>query len=207
MAEFISLLVPFLAILNPFALCLYLTGVMEDLTLRDFARVMAGACLVALLAVAMFAVAGEYLLVHLLGLRFDALRVFGGAIFLGVGYQYVTKGYRATVALRGSVDELPSAIALPFMIGAGTITQSILIGDKTGWAMALATISAAVAVAFAMPLVFKLIRDHLRETRGRVFDRYVNILARVNGLIIGGVSTEMVITGARHLWEGGYAMP
>ncbi|MDY7011797.1 MAG: MarC family protein, partial [Planctomycetota bacterium] len=118
-------LIPFVAILNPLALCLYLVGVMEDLDRKNFTRVLFWACAISLAAFWGFALAGNQIL-DLLGIRPGALRAFGGIIFLVVGYNYVAKGYKTAEALRGSLDELPSAISLPFMIGGGTITQSIL---------------------------------------------------------------------------------
>lgn len=203
MESFIHSLVPFLAILNPFALCLYLAGVMEDLRRGEFIRVLAGACITSLLVFWVFSMVGQKVLTNWLGVHPEALRIFGGVIFFVVAYSYVTKGYRAAAMLRGSLDDLPAAIALPFMIGAGTITQSIVVGKTHGPMMALLIITAAVSACFAIVLAFKLIHDRTRGARERIFERYVNILARVNGLLIGAISTDMVVTGLKGLWWNG----
>ena len=194
-------LIPFLAILNPFALCLYLVGVMEDLDKEAFLRVLIRACGISFAVFCVFGLAGEPFLVDLLGIRPDALRIFGGVIFFIVGYNYVVKGYRTNEMLRGSLDELPSAIALPFMIGAGTLTQSILIGKQHSMGVTILVISIGILVSFAIVLVFKLIRDHMRGPKERVFERYVNIMVRINGLLIGAISTEMIISGVRNMWS------
>ena len=194
-------LIPFLAILNPFALCLYLVGVMEDLDKEAFLRVLIRACGISFAVFCVFGLAGEPFLVDLLGIRPDALRIFGGVIFFIVGYNYVVKGYRTNEMLRGSLDELPSAIALPFMIGAGTLTQSILIGKQHSMSVTILVISIGILVSFAIVLVFKLIRDHMRGPKERVFERYVNIMVRINGLLIGAISTEMIISGVRNMWS------
>lgn len=193
--------VPFLAILNPFALCLYLSGVMEDLKLGEFLRVLLGACLLSLAVFSVFALSGDYLLSEVLGVEPEAMRTFGGLIFLIVGYEYVTKGYRAAVALRGSLDELPSAIALPFMIGAGTITQSILVGKQHSATGAVAVLIAGIGVALLIVTGFKMLRDHMTGGRERLFLRYVNIMARINGLLIGAISIDMIISGIHGLWN------
>jgi len=80
MSEIAESLVRFLAILNPFAFCPYLVGVMEDLGRRDFIRVLGGACVTALAVFSIFALVGKYVLVRLLGVRVEALRIFGGII-------------------------------------------------------------------------------------------------------------------------------
>jgi multiple antibiotic resistance protein len=196
-------LIPFLAVLNPFALCLYLAEPMEDMHLRAFIRVVAGACGISLAVFSLFALTGEYLLRAWLGVHPAALRAFGGVIFLIVGYNYVVKGYRAATILRGSLDELPSAIALPFMVGAGTITQSILIGKQLAPLLSVATLAVGIAAAFLIVLLFKLIREHMRGQRERLFDRYVNILARINGLLIGAISVDMIVSALHALWLRG----
>jgi len=193
-------LVPFLAILNPFALCLYLAGLMETLPARNFIRVLAGACVISLAVFAIFALSGERLLVDWLGIHPQALRAFGGLIFLIVGYNYVVRGYKATEILRGSLEDLPSAVALPFMIGAGTITQSILIGKSNGPGQTLFVLALGVSITFLVVMAFKFIRDHVKGPKEKVFERYINILARINGLLIGAISTEMIVSGLRDLW-------
>lgn len=191
----------FLAILNPFALCLYLAGAMDDLEKNEFTYVLLRASLVSLVVFWLFALAGEPLLVSVLNVSPEALRAFGGVVFFVVAYNYVTKGYRAAELLRGSLEELPSAIALPFMIGAGTITQAILLGKLHSPAASMILLFIGLAISFAVVIGFKLVRDRLKEARERVFERYVNVLSRINGLLIGAISTEMTITGLHNLWR------
>lgn len=193
-------LIPFIAILNPLALCLYLVGVMEDLEQKDFARVLLWACTISFAVFWAFSFTGERLLVDLLGIQPGALRAFGGFIFFVVGYNYIVKGYKTTEALRGSLDELPSAIALPFMIGGGTITQSILVGKQHGPLLSALVLFIGVAVCFIVVMAFKTIRDHMQGNRERIFERYVNIMVRINGLLIGAISVDMVTSGLRQLW-------
>jgi len=202
MKPILSSLIPFLAILNPFALCLYLAHVMEELDTRTFLIVFGKASLVSFLVFCLFAAAGEPLLTDFLSVRPEAMRIFGGIIFFIVAYGYVTKGYRATEVLRGSLDELPSEIAVPFMIGAGTITQAILLGKAHGAARATLVLFTGMAVSVLIVLAFKHIADRMRGPRERVFVRYVNIASRLNGLLIGAISTDMVVGGVRRLWVG-----
>ena len=177
-------------------------GHVENLYRPDVIRVNIGmaSCGIAAGVFWGFAVGGES---ALRAVRVDpeAMRVFGGVIFFVVGYNYATKGYKAAVLLRGSLEELPSAIALPFMIGAGTITQSILIGKEHGPLLSLPVVAGAVLVAFLIVVGFRLLHDRMRGHRERLFERYVNLLARINGLLIGAISTNMVIGSAHALWQ------
>ncbi len=200
MSPAVESFVTFVAILNPFALCLYLTGVMEELSSHQFVKVLIRACIISLVVFWVFGLMGESLLVGVLNIRPEALRVFGGALFFVVAYNYMVKGARAAQILRGNLDELPSAIALPFMIGAGTITQAILVGKKCSPPTGMVVLFAGVLFSFCVVLAFKALRDHMSKGREQVFTRYVNILTRLNGLLIGAISTEMIVSGIGALW-------
>ncbi|MFP3938228.1 MAG: MarC family protein [Phycisphaerae bacterium] len=207
MSEILEDLIPFLAILNPFALCLYTSSVMEDLDFRSVLRVVLGACVISTAVFWVFALTGEALLEGVFRVEPTALRIFGGLIFLIVGYNYVIKGYRGAEVLRGSLEELPSAIALPFMIGAGTITQAIIVGKNHDWHISMVILLLGVTAALGTLVVFKLIRDHMAGARERLFIRYVNILARLNGLLIGAISVKMIVQGLKGLWAVVPAQP
>ncbi len=201
MDGFLQHLAPFLAILNPFALCLYTSSVMEDLDFRSVLKVVVGACVISTAVFWLFALTGEALLSGVFLVEPAALRAFGGLIFLIVGYNYVTKGYRGAEILRGSLEELPSAIALPFMVGAGTITQAIIIGQQVDkWYASMLVILLGVVVALVVLMLYKVLHDHLAGARERLFIRYVNILARLNGLLIGAISVSMIVEGIKELW-------
>lgn len=101
----------FLVILNPFALCLYLWGAMDDLDGKTFFRVLLQASGVSCGIFILFAGLGEQVL-STLGIEPGALRLFGGLIFLIIAYNYVTRGYRAVEMLRGRIEDLPSSIAV-----------------------------------------------------------------------------------------------
>lgn len=193
-------LVAFIAILNPFALCLYLTGVIHDLNRRDFFWVMAAATGMSFGAFLLFAFGGEPML-RSLGVRLSAMRMFGGLILLGIAYNYVMKGYKAAEMLRGSLDELPSAIAMPFMIGAGTITQAIIMGRNHPPVVTVGILVAAMVFSLVVVAVFYFLHGFFHAKRERVFNRYINILSRLNGLLIGAIAMEMLLQGAQRLWQ------
>ena len=192
-------LVAFVAILNPFALCLYLVGLIHDLNRRDFFWVMTAATAMSLAAFVVFAFGGDPLL-RGLGIRVSAMRMFGGLILLGIAYNYVMKGYKAAEMLRGSLDELPSAIAMPFMIGAGTITQAIMMGRSHPPVVTAGILVVAMGFSLGVVCLFYVLHGFFHAKRERVFNRYINILARLNGLLIGAIAMEMTLQGAHKLW-------
>jgi len=173
---------------------------MDELSSNQFIKVLARACIISLTVFWIFGLTGESLLIGVLNVRPEAMRVFGGAIFFVVGYNYMVKGGRAVGILRGSLEELPSAIAVPFMIGAGTITQAILVGKNCSAIGTIGVLFVGVLLSFFVVLAFKFLKDRIAGDRERVFERYVNILTRLNGLLIGAISTEMIVSGIGALW-------
>jgi multiple antibiotic resistance protein len=103
--------------------------------------------------------------------------------------------------LRGSIEELPSEIAVPFMIGAGTITQAVLLGKTRGSVGAVIVLALGMAVSVAFVMAFKFVHDRMRGAREALFERYMNMLSRLNGLVIGAISTDMVVGGIHDLWR------
>jgi len=200
MTDAISSGASFLAILNPFALSLYLWSLMSSIERAAFFRVLIQATVVSLAIFCAFAILGERML-EMLGIDAGALRLFGGVVFLIIALKYVSQGYRAVESLRGTLTELPSAIAVPFMIGAGTITQAILIGKRHDTPLALGILAAVIVASLGIVTAFYFIQHHLRPRHETVFNRYVNMLARLNGLLIGAFSVKMIFEGARILAE------
>ncbi|MFW6279622.1 MAG: MarC family protein [Planctomycetota bacterium] len=196
----INELLPFLSILNPFALCLYLSDTAHELGLRAYVRTIGVASLISYATFLVFALGGRPLLVKTLHIQPEAMRLFGGIIFLVIAHDYVMKGYRATAELRGRLH-LPSAVALPYMIGAGTITQSILIGEHLTLSATILTLFFGVVTAFVVLLLFKIAGDQLKKRREDIMNRYLDLFARLNALVIGAISTQMIMSGVRTLWE------
>ena len=60
--------------------------------------------------------------------RFESFQIFGGLIFLVIGYRYVFEGADTIGVMRGAPNHLAGTIAMPFMIGPGTISASVITG-------------------------------------------------------------------------------
>ena len=63
-----------------------------------------------------------------LNVRFEAFQIFGGLIFLVIGYRYVFQGADTIGEMRGAPEHLAGTIAMPFMIGPGTISAAVVTG-------------------------------------------------------------------------------
>jgi small neutral amino acid transporter SnatA (MarC family) len=184
-----------LVILNPFALSVYLFGVLREHSLASIASMLLRALIIAGVVLCAFAVGGERLLTDLLQVRFFAFQVFGGIVFLIIGLKFVLDGASAMVLLRGEPAKLASTVAMPFLIGPGTVSAAALSGVRHGpWTGAVLVVVALLATAVIL-LAIKAVFDHVQARNAALLERYAEIAGRVSGFLAGSISVEMIFNG------------
>ncbi len=190
MAAFWSSVSVLLVLLNPFALSVYLAEVLQEQAFGVLVGVLKRAALIAFGVFAVFAWGGERVFTDVLGARFAAFLVFGGVVFLLVGIKLMLTGSAALDTLRGHPEHLAGTIAMPFMVGPGTVT-----GAKLSLPFALGAIACSLLLTVLALLAIKLLFDHVRERNTRLIQRYVEITGRISGIVVGTVAVEMLMQG------------
>ena len=199
MTEFARSTVLMLALLNPFLVIIYLVDVVQTLERRQFARVLIRAALLAGVVFCGFAILGDAVFSDLVQARFASFQIFGGIVFLLIGIQFVFKGPTAIEMLRGKSECLAGAIAMPVLIGPGTISASVIIGKRLEPLLACAAVLVAVVTSIAIILLLKLTHDFVRPRRELLIQRYIEIAGRVTALYAGTVAVQMIMEGL-HAW-------
>lgn len=196
MKEFILML----AILNPFAQALYLSEIMNRLQPREFAMVHLRASLLSLLVFVVFGLWGEELLKHVFQVRLGALQIFGGMIMLYLAHRYITAGAGSNLLFRGDITDLAPKISLPYMVGAGTIWVSILIGRKFEMHVAVGLLAGVLGINFLFVCIFQIVTHSLYGTSATRFGKYLAIFMRVNALFLGAIGIEMILKAIDELY-------
>ncbi len=197
MTAFWSSVSVLLVLLNPFALSVYLAEVLQEQAFGVLVGVLKRAALIAFGVFAVFAWGGERVFTDVLGARFAAFLVFGGVVFLLVGIKLMLTGSAALDSLRGHPEHLAGTIAMPFMVGPGTVSAAVLTGAKLSLPFALGAIACSLLLTVLALLVIKLLFDHVRERNARLIQRYVEITGRVSGIVVGTVAVEMLMQGVQ----------
>lgn len=182
-------------LLNPFMMSIYLLELIHQLKTAQFARVLARGALIAGIVFASFAWTGDALFAQYLQVRFASFQVFGGVIFLLIGIRFVFEGVRTMTVLRGPVEHIAGSIAMPFMVGPGTVSASIVAGARLPVLGAIAVIAAALVVTVLFVLLLKVAHDRLKEKNAGLTDRYIEVVGRVSALVIGTFAIEMIMDG------------
>ncbi len=197
MDEFIKSASLLFVLLNPFLLVIYLVEPMERLDRWVFNRVLLRAGLIACAVFCGFALLGEKVFSRYLHAEFASFQIFGGLIFLLIGIQFVMKGTSALDMLRGEPEKLAGAIAMPVLVGPGTISASVVIGQSHEGAVACAAIVSAVFSSVVVVGVLKWLHDCVRPRHERLIERYIDITGRIMALYVGTVAVEMIMVGLR----------
>ncbi len=197
-------LMELLVMLNPFALFLYLEPVRKDLNHKQFVSVIFKASIISLTICYLFFFSGEFLFKKVLLIDFESFRIFGGIIIFSYAYFFIVKGQRALIMIKENLDDLASEIALPFMVGAGTISLSILTSYRHTSLIGILILFAAFVINFLTIFLLKKIRDSLDGRKLKTaYDKNMEVLLRLNGFFIGAIGINMVLTGVKKIFEIG----
>lgn len=187
--------------LNPFALFLYLEPVRKDLNNKDFMKVILKATLISFSICLLFFYSGNIIFQKIFHINFESFRIFGGIIIFSFAYFFIMKGQKALIYLKGDLDDLASEIALPFMVGAGTISLSILLSQEFVPAMGTLALIIIFLTNFLVLALLKMFRDEIETKKFKTaFDKNMHVLLRLNGFFIGAIGVNMILTGIMNLF-------
>ncbi|MGP1679089.1 MAG: MarC family protein, partial [Giesbergeria sp.] len=197
MTDFIKSSALLLVLLNPFLVVLYLVDVVETLERRQFTAVMIRAGVISGVVFASFAILGDAIFSSVVQAEFASFQIFGGVVFLLIAVQFVFRGPAAVQILRGKSEHLAGAIAMPVLIGPGTISASVIIGKRLDPLSACAAVLLAVLLFVVVMLALKAVHDIVRPRGESLVQRYIEIAGRIMALYVGTVSVDMIMLGIR----------
>lgn len=184
-------------LLNPFLVVVYLIDVMQKMERKTFRHVLVRAAIISSVVFCFFAILGDTVFSEIVHVEFASFQIFGGIVFLLIGLQFVFRGPQAIKILRGESEHLAGAIAMPVLIGPGTISVSVIIGKRLDPLMACISIISALCISVVIILLLKSLYDSVRTRHEPLIQRYIEIAGRITALYVGTVSIEMIMQGIR----------
>jgi len=189
----------FFSLLNPFLMSIYMIGLIRHSETKVFNKALIQGSLIAYIVFMLFAWGGEAIFSKYLNVRFEAFQIFGGLIFLVIGYRYVFQGADTIGEMRGAPEHLAGTIAMPFMIGPGTISAAVVTGIEMSIGAAALVIGFTMFLTCSILILMKFTHDHLRYKHAKYIDRYFDIVGRLSALLIGTIAVDMIINGVTGL--------
>jgi small neutral amino acid transporter SnatA (MarC family) len=81
------------------------------------------------------------------------------------------------------------------MIGPGTISASVVIGERHNPAAAIVIVLAAVLISIIVMMGLKKLHDVVRPRNEPLIQRYIEIAGRITALFVGTVAVDMIMQG------------
>lgn len=197
MSEYFKSAILLIALLNPFLIIIYLIEMVKDLRMKQFAQIIIYAGIVASVVYYCFAILGDAIFGNIVQAEFASFQIFGGIIFLIIGLQFVFRGPVGLTMLKDKSGYSVGAVAMPILIGPGTISASVVIGKRHDQLEAIAVILVAVALAIAVVLALKLLHDLVLPRSEPIVNRFIEVTGRISALYVGTIAVEMVMRGFR----------
>lgn len=184
-----------LVLLNPFIVIIYLVDMVEKLERKQFARVLIHAGLITIVVFFCFAILGDVIFSGIVQADFASFQIFGGLVFFLIGLQFVFRGPRAIDILQGKSEHLAGAIAMPVLIGPGSISACVIIGKKHDPLVACGIVLSVVIISIVIMLILKGVHDLVRPKNEPLVKRYIEIAGRVMALLVGTIAIDMIMQG------------
>lgn len=187
----------FLFLLNPFLVSVYLLDVIKNFELGVFSKILMRASLISTVVFCVFAITGVTMF-RVIGVKFESFQIFGGIVFLIIGIKYVFEGFNALENIRGPVEHIAGSVAMPFLIGPGTISASVFTGQKLGVVWGSVVVVLTMIVMVISVVFIKWIHDIIRKRNEPLLERYIDITGRITALITGMIAVQMILTGFKN---------
>ncbi|QIC70242.1 MarC family protein [Acinetobacter indicus] len=201
MSESLHAFALFFSLLNPFLMSIYMLGIIRNSEARVFNRALIQGSLISFVVFIIFAKTGEAFFHDVLHVRFESFQIFGGIIFLVIGYHYVFEGADTIGVMRGAPHHLAGTIAMPFMIGPGTISAAVITGIQLSLWQLVLVIFVTLFLTCSLLILMKYAHDHLQYKHSNYIDLYVDIVGRLAALLIGTIAIDMIVTGVSGIMQ------
>lgn len=201
MIEYVRSAMLLLVLLNPFLVIVYLVDLVEKLDRRTFRRVLVRAGLIASGVFCAFVFLGDAVFSSVIQAEFASFQIFGGVVFMLIGLQFVFRGPKAIEILQGESQHVAGAVAMPVMVGPGTISASVVIGERHDPFIAAVIVIVAVIVSIFVMTGLKRLHDFVRPRNEELVQRYIEIAGRITALFVGTIAVDMIMQGMR-VWIG-----
>ena len=195
MDMFIKSFLMVFVLLNPFIMSIYMIEIVKKMDYKTFSHQMVRAIIISFVVFCLFAWAGDIIFTDILQIRFLAFLIFGGIIFLIIGIRLILGTGPAIEPPKKASDHVSASIAMPYIVGPGTISASVIVGTRLSLFNALMAILLALTLSLFTLLLFKRYHDFLQQNNEKLLQRYTEIAGRVTALFTGSFAIDMIIKG------------
>ena len=179
-----------LAILNPITVVPLYGELTRDLEKKDRAKVLNTAVLAGFITLTALTFLGQWMMNSVFHISISEFRIAGGILLTEIAVKqivyYDPEEYHQSPSKVMEMGVVPMAI--PMLVGPGSIVTGILILDRDGWLVALFALVVNFAIAFGV------IRNAV--TLNRIMGKFGTlVVARILWIFIAAIGAHFLISG------------
>jgi multiple antibiotic resistance protein len=163
--------------------------------------VLAKAFFVALIIFVLFAVGGDIFFQKILQVQFDSFRIFGGMIITYLSFMMIVQGKKSFVTYNDDHSLISGEIVMPLMVGAGTISLSVLMGKSFGKVDTVIALAFVIVISYLLIVALTLLRKRIVKQFEKAFDKNMDMALRLIAFFAGTIGLDMIIVGVQHIWK------
>ena len=191
-------------IIDPLGLTPLFIALTQGMTPTQRRGVAIRACLVAGALMAVFMLLGEAVL-GFVGISMDAFRIAGGILLFLTALEMLfqrRQDRKASNTVETDLENDPSVfpLALPLIVGPGTITTLILLAGQAESSTGLFAIAGVCLAVLAIVFLCFLAASPLERLLGKIG---LNIVTRVLGMLLAALAVQFILDGLRGFGLGG----
>ncbi|ARU89588.1 MarC family protein [Pseudomonas sp. M30-35] len=187
----ITIFLGFFAITNPIPNTAVFAGLTRKIDKAERYRIAIKSTVIAFCVVAFFSLLGKALF-HLLGITLPALRITGGILVFIVGYQMLN-GHNSSSHAEddGDTDIAVSPIAVPILVGPGTIATAMNYSASEGSLGAIMAISMYALLGLITFFCFIFSAQVVKVIGGNG----LKVITQLMGMILAVIGVQLLIAG------------
>ncbi len=185
----------FFAIMNPISNTPIFLGLVEGRTEKEKKQIARKATFIALIIVVVFVVLGIYIF-DVFGITIPAFKITGGILIFYVGFEMLmgSTPKAQSINQEGVSDGIAvSPLAIPLLAGPGTIVTAMDKVTNTDY-LHMVIVIAIFTLMIVLTYIAFTLGDWIVDKVGK---NIIEVIAKIMGLILAIIGTDMVITGIK----------
>jgi multiple antibiotic resistance protein len=127
--------------------------------------------------------------------------LFGGIVIFTMAFMFIVNGKEWFIQMKSDLDDMATQLALPFMVGAGSISVSILVWNEFPLVEWLGLLIAVLCINWFAIVTIRMMQGRFFEWKLKpYFDKILSVFFRLNSFFMGAVGIDMIITAVKWLF-------
>lgn len=196
LAFLVTAFVTLFVVIDPIGLVPLFIALTAGMSAQERRRVGIRACVIAVILLTLFGLAGEALL-YAIGISMPAFQIAGGMLLFltALDMLFDRRGERRAGHAQEAGDPSVFPLAMPLIAGPGAMASMILLVGELGddWA-SIAALHAVMVAVVALGFLLFLVASPLERVLGRTGTM---VITRLMGMLLAALSVQFVLNGMR----------